>query len=305
MNRPIQTAPCWIEPGILPKNGLCVVGGEAKIGKTFNIFSGYAKALACQENLYENPEWIVPQACKVLVIEQELGEYILQKRVQAMYKNSNLKYYSDNLWAISKEPELKLDLALEKIKKQLDIIQPNVLILDPISNFHSGNENAAQEVEFLINQLKLLLRDYRELDLSIIFTHHFGKPPAAQFADEVDRLSPYAFRGSSKWYDAVDTAHTIIKTKTFNRKEGNDTFIGWQMKNRFTLRASECPPDFYTEFNKNNDQRVIFSHYQGQPAPGKTVKIYEQKPVKVIDSAAKQAVLAKPGEENLLLQNLD
>lgn len=289
----------------MPKNGICVVGGEAKIGKTFNIFSGYGKALACQENLYENPEWIVPQACRVLVIEQELGEYILQKRVQAMYANSNLAYYADNLWAISKEPELKLDIAIDKIREQIDKIQPNVLILDPISNFHSGNENAAQEVEFLINQLKKLLREYRELDLSVIFTHHFGKPPAAQFADDVDRLSPYAFRGSSKWYDAVDTAHTIIKTKTFQRKDDNENiYTGWQMKNRFTLRASECPADFYTSFNENNDQRVIFSHFHGQAAPGKKIKIYQQKPSRVTDSAAGLAIVGEPGATNLSLTDL-
>lgn len=284
---------------------MCIVGGEAKLGKTFNIFSGYAKALACQENLYGNPDWIVPAACKVLVIEQELGEYILQKRVQTMFANSNLKYYADNLWAISKEPELKLDSALDKIRKQIDIIEPNVLILDPISNFHAGNENAAQEVEALINQLKKLLREYRHLDLSIVFTHHFGKPPAAQFADDVDRLSPYTFRGSSKWYDAVDTAHTIIKTKTYNRKDDKgNSYLSWAMKNRFTLRASECPPDFYTKFNFDGDQRVLFERYEGQPAQGTALTKFKTKPIAVVDSAAGVKLEAESGQASLSLVDL-
>lgn len=289
----------------MPKNGICIVGGEAKIGKTFNIFSGYAKALACQENLFENTEWIVPAACKVLVIEQELGEYILQKRVQTMFANSNLAYYADNLWAISKEPELKLDTALDKIRKQLDKIQPNVLILDPISNFHSGNENAAQEVEALINQIKVLLREYIELDLSIVFTHHYGKPPSAQYADDVDRLSPYTFRGSSKWYDAVDTAHTIVKTKTYNKKDDKSKpYISWQMKNRFTLRASECPPDFYTKFNSDNDQRVIFERYEGQAATTVPINTFKARPTAVVDSAAGVKLAAVPGQSSLALVDL-
>jgi len=247
----------------------------------------------------------VPAACKVLVIEQELGEYILQKRIQTMFANSNLSYYADNLWAISKEPELKLDSALDKIRKQIDIIQPNVLILDPISNFHSGNENAAQEVEALINQLKKLLREYRELDMSIVFTHHFGKPPAAQYADEVDRLSPYTFRGSSKWYDAVDTAHTIIKTKTFNRKDDKgNSYISWAMKNRYTLRANECPPDFYTKFNFDGDQRVIFERYEGQPAQGTALTKFKSKPTAVVDSAAGVKLAAEFGQEKLQLVDL-
>jgi RecA-family ATPase len=289
----------------VPKNGLVVVGGEAKLGKTFTIFSGYAKALACQENLFENPDWPVPQAARVLAIEQELGPYILQKRVQTMFANSNLKYYAENLWAISKEPDLKLDAGFDLIRRQLDLIQPNILILDPIANFHTGNENAAQEVEALINQMKLLLREYRELDLSIIFTHHFGKPPAAQYADDVDRLSPYTFRGSSKWYDAVDTAHTIIKTKTYSRKDpGGNSFTGWQMKNRFTLRANECPDDFFTQFNFANDQRVIFERYQNQPAKGKMLTTFKAKPIRVVDSAAGVAVEASPGQEKLALVDL-
>ncbi|CAB4142735.1 AAA domain containing protein [uncultured Caudovirales phage] len=281
------------------------MGGEAKLGKTFTVFSGYAKALACQENLFNNPDWPVPQAARVLVIEQELGPYILQKRVQTMFAHSNLKYFAENLWAISKEPDLKLDTGFDLIRAQLDVIQPNILICDPIANFHTGNENAAQEVEALINQMKRLLREYRELDLSIVFTHHFGKPPAAQFADDVDRLSPYTFRGSSKWYDAVDTAHTIIKTKTYQRKDNDGTqFTGWQMKNRFTLRANECPDDFYTQFNWANDQRVIFERYQNQPAKGKPISTFKTHPVRVIDSAAAVAVEAKPGAENLSLLDL-
>ena len=222
-----------------------------------------------------------------------------------MFANSNLSYYAENLWAISKEPELKLDSALDKIRKQLDQIQPNVLILDPISNFHSGNENAAQEVEYLINQIKILLREYRELDLSVVFTHHFGKPPAAQFAADVDRLSPYTFRGSSKWYDAVDTAHTIVKTKTFNRKDdkGNQ-FLSWQMKNRFTLRASECPPDFYTKFNFDGDQRVLFERYEGQASPGAVLTKFKAKPIAVVDSAAGVKLAAVSGQDSLALVDL-
>lgn len=248
----------------------------------------------------------MPEPCKVLVIEQELGEYILQKRVQAIFQNSNLSYYRDNFWVISKEPDLKLDTAMDKIKKQLDIVQPNVLLLDPIANFHSGNENAAQEVEALINNLKQLIRTYKSLDLSIIFTHHFGKPPAANFADDVDRLSPYTFRGSSKWYDAVDTAHTIIKTRTFQRKDvkTGKTFTAWQMKNRFTLRASECPPDFYTVFNMDNDQCVKFEKYHGQSAPGKSITMFKPKPIAVVDSTAGVKVAETPGQQNLSLVDL-
>tara|TARA_R110000868_G_scaffold4119_13_gene25041 strand:- start:4924 stop:5787 length:864 start_codon:yes stop_codon:yes gene_type:complete len=285
---------------------MCIVGGEAKLGKTFNVFSGYAKALACGENLYENPDWIVPAPCKVLVMEQELGDYILQARTKPMFENSNLGYYADNLWVISKEPTLKLDTALDKIKKQIDLIQPNVLILDPISNFHVGNENAAQEVEALINQIKILLKTYKELDLSIIFTHHFGKPPNPQFADEIDRLSPYTFRGSSKWYDAVDTAHTIVKTKTINRVDvkTGDTFLSWQMKNRFTLRAAEAPKDFFTQFNFDNDLRVKFVRYEGQSAPGKAINTFSVKPTVVKDSAAGVAVVAAAGQPNLELRDL-
>jgi hypothetical protein len=45
--------------------------------------------------------------------------------------------------------------------------------------------------------------------MAVVMSHHFGKPPAPQFREDYDPLSPYNFRGASKWYDAPDTLVTF------------------------------------------------------------------------------------------------
>jgi AAA domain len=241
------------------------MGGEAKIGKTFNIFSGYAKALAFGTPLFNNPDWYVTRECRVLVIEQELGPYILKKRIEKIYEDSPIELFQNNLFYVSKEPKVTLDSGLSILRDIVDEIQPNVLILDPVSKFHAGNENDNTDMEKVIRGIEELKNRYVHNDLSVILTHHFGKPPIGDYAKDVDRLSPYSFRGAGKFFDSPDTIHTINRLREFTKKSpSGEQYKGWHMKNRIITRGNESPPDFYTNFNFNGDQNVLFERYEGE-----------------------------------------
>jgi hypothetical protein len=71
-----------------------------------------------------------------------------------------------------------------------------------------GNENDNSDVQKLVRHLKELMVKHADKDLSIVLSHHFGKPPRVT-DDEHDPLSPYNFRGASKWFDMADSLITF------------------------------------------------------------------------------------------------
>src|SRR5262245_66232791 len=66
--QPAAPAPGWIEPGLLPPQGILFVGGEPKVGKSL-LVSNLALALAAGKN---GVGFLVPAARRVLVCQFEL-----------------------------------------------------------------------------------------------------------------------------------------------------------------------------------------------------------------------------------------
>ena len=75
------------------------------------------------------------------------------------------------------------------------------------------------------------------------------------------------------------------------------------MKNRFTLRATEPPKDFYTKFNTDNDQCVKFDRYEGEASKSAPPLKMKKVPTKIIDRQAQAAIVAEPGQANLRLED--
>ena len=145
--REVEKVPSWIEPGILPKGGIMVLAGEAKIGKSL-ILGSLARSLATGEAPFLLDGLAVPASSRVLLIDQEVGEYGLQKRCAPMLQDLTPSTYADKLMYVTKDPELMLDkpAGLRKLWAYVDNAQPNVLILDPVGKMLSESENDAIEV---------------------------------------------------------------------------------------------------------------------------------------------------------------
>ena len=77
----------WVEPAISPKGGLLLFGGESKIGKSFLVLE-MMRALATGEDMFGNPQFVIPERAKVVLIEQELGDYILRGRAVEVFKEA-------------------------------------------------------------------------------------------------------------------------------------------------------------------------------------------------------------------------
>ena len=75
IEKPLPTAPCWIEPAVLPKGAKMLFGGHAKIGKSF-VMLELARSLALGKQPFAAPALRVPSPTKVLLLEQELGRLL-------------------------------------------------------------------------------------------------------------------------------------------------------------------------------------------------------------------------------------
>lgn len=281
IEKDLPPVPSYISPGVLPFGGQLVFGGHAKVGKSFLMLE-FARCLAAGEVPFGFPEFFCPFPVKVLLVEQELGEHGLRQRAAKLWnaeERHRLGRRMQNLFYISKIPELKLDTTLGRriLRDLCDDIKPNVLILDPIGRMHGYNENDAQEMAKMFGHLDELQKSQEDNNMALIFSHHFSKPRDERGG--FDPLDPYAFRGSSKFFDNPDTLVTLQRCAELSKPHQ-----AWSLKVRFTLRHAESPDDIILHVNERDDMRVRYvktvgGTYAGQKAlPRPIPKQIEAKP---------------------------
>ncbi len=230
-------------------------GGQAKTGKS-HVMLELARALSSADVPFGYPGFAVHNPARVLILEQELGPYGLQARARKVFAGHPVECLSENLWWSSKHPEMKFDSPEGRgvIARLVDQVRPNVLILDPISKFHSSDENSNTEVGRLLLNIDRLIADYRELELSVIISHHFGKPnrdPRWSW----DILDPYNFRGSSNWFGDMDTLATMARLPQMS----NCKHEAWRVRSRWIARHGEAPTkELIFTVNQLDDLRVRF-----------------------------------------------
>ena len=260
----VKRIPSWIEPGILPKGGIMVLAGEAKIGKSL-ILGSLARSLATGEAPFMLDGLQTPEIARVLLVDQEVGEYGLQKRCGPMLQDLDPLTYAENLMYVTKDPELMLDRAagIRTLWEYVESAQPNVLILDPVGKMLSESENDAIEVAKVFHTLERLQKDFRHLDLSIILSHHFMKPPrTARDREGFDPLDPYNMRGSGKWKDAPDTLVMVSRGDKLPCPHQ-----AWKIDMRILPRHAEEPPDLHLNVNEYKDFRVRIASVTKRIAP--------------------------------------
>jgi len=136
---------------------------------------------------------------------------------------------------VSSDPQYKLDTkkGVELFERDIEDYRPNIVALDPISKFHTGEENDNTTVARLADTLDRFVARYKQENLSFILSHHFRKPQMGE-GRVVDPLSPHNFRGAGRWFAEADTV------TTFHRPEPPSDTVrgtpGWRVRSRWTLR---------------------------------------------------------------------
>ena len=190
--------------GILPVRGKMILGGHPKANKSWvamNMAFDIAEGLPLFAAQYSNgtPVFPVTKPCKVLYIEQELGDIGTKDRMRGLLEARGLDPEGLQLWLKTKDMAMRVDTPEGRvaIAKEIDSVRPDVTFLDPMAKFHLSDENSAQHMGAVMRVGDRWIQDY---GTALVWVHHVGKESAEHPRRGGDRL-----RGSSAIFADTDT----------------------------------------------------------------------------------------------------
>jgi regulatory protein RepA len=215
LRREFPVQPYLIGRGILPVAAKMVIAGGPKGNKSF-IAMNMAMDLALGRDLfgayYKNgtPVFPVAKKCRVLYIEQEIGDVGLQERLKGVDgKPGLLTGASPELmeWFIkTRDTSMRLDVeeGRDLLYREVESVKPDVVILDPMTKFHLLDENSAQEMAVVGRVGDHFIE---KTGCSVVWIHHTSKPPSS--ALDTPRSGGDRLRGSSAIFADVDTVMLV------------------------------------------------------------------------------------------------
>lgn len=236
-----------ISCGLLNKGSLMILAGPPKSYKSF-IFNSFCYHLATGTPLFgvtkavrekeRTPTFLVNGSKRVLMLEQEIGEYDLQIRFRqllATLPSPERTLCLEKIFTHSCDHSMQLDTipGRDHIAKLIDSVSPDVVAFDPLIEFHTGDENSAQDMSRAMHGLDWLRERF---EFGSMISHHTAKPQK-----DSDRIGPDNLRGSSAIYGKGDT-FIMIRPSGKNIPKG-------QIRVDFTLRRGKPIHPLYLKVN--------------------------------------------------------
>ncbi len=200
--QPAAPPPGWIEPGLLPPQGILFIGGEPKVGKSL-LVANLALALAAGQ---DRAGFSVPVARRVLICQFELPVPQFVSRLAAMRRSLGAAA-DQNLLVDTRAAGhlLSAPQGLHHFLMAAREASAEVIVLDPLYSTHDQDENDTRSMAALCQSL-LRLRDASKAALIVV--HHVRKSIGR---DEIGR----AFRGSSALH-AVGDSYLLLARPSAN-----------------------------------------------------------------------------------------
>jgi len=195
--QPAAPSPGWIEPGLLPSQGILFVGGEPKVGKSL-LVANLALALAAGQ---PRAGFTVPAPRRVLVCQFELPVPQFVSRLAAMRRAMGAA--ADHNVLVDTRATghlLSAPRGLQHFLQAARQAAAEVIVLDPLYSTHDQDENDTRAMAALCQSL-LRLREASRAALIVV--HHVRKSISR---DEIGS----AFRGSSALH-AVGDSYLLLR----------------------------------------------------------------------------------------------
>lgn len=226
VSEPLPRVYYWVQR-ILPLGGCILLVGDVK---TFKSYLSMAIGYDCARGVPVLGRYSVPRPLTVLYVEAEVGPYELKER--GSYINVDPAVGGEMFKVISKDSNIQLDTqdGMATLVEAMTATQPDILILDPIVEFHSQNENLAVEMKKMLHPIRRIMN---RTNMGLILVHH-----TAKMSEYRQGNNPQSARGS---YFA-GMANTIINiTKPIPTKDD-------RIQLDITLRSSRKPPPIRLDF---------------------------------------------------------
>lgn len=219
----------FIEGGLLSRGDTMLIGADSKAGKSTFICGMIRQLISGGDVL----GFKVTRPLKVLYLQAELREKRLKERLFPTYAKIK-EELKDNLFVWSTRGIILFGKDQVAIESEIACVVPDIVVIDPMLNFHNYNENNAQEMGEFFRDLDKIKEDN---DIAIIMAHHFRKASQDKKA-KINLLE--SIRGSSAlrgW------AVTTIAMENRGESEYRDL--------AFDLRNSDEPIKRTIRYNKD------------------------------------------------------
>jgi hypothetical protein len=221
---------------VLTAGGILQLTGAGKIGKSMLLLN-LCYGLALGRDMLN---FKVDKARRVLYLNGENSPGTMQERLRCLrdyycIDHEEAELTRENLLFASTGLLLPKAEAVTEMRGNLAEIRPDVLVLDPLKNFYSGEENSADNMrDFMAAVRRFML----EFGLTVIIVHHTGK--------KQNDNDLYSGRGSSVLGDDAES------TASFRRDASE--------KNRFTLAVTGRNCDEFTlHLARQSDRWFLYS----------------------------------------------
>lgn len=160
----------WLIEGLWADRGVGILGGEAKLGKSW-LALDVAIAVAAGSMCLGRFE--VPRPGPVLLYAAEDALHVVRERLESISAAAGIMLADLPLHVIT-APRIRLDVARDRaeLRETIEEIAPRLLVLDPFIRLHSIDENVASEVSPLLAYLRQI---ERELSVAVLLVHHARK----------------------------------------------------------------------------------------------------------------------------------
>lgn len=209
-----RTTPDWVIQNLLKRRNKGFLIGQPKrackswllLNMAWDLSEG--KPLWGISHSKTGALFIPPRPLTVVYFSQEDAEDDIQDRMDLIIRAGRVT--NDRVFIVPKDLSLSVteDSGRKSVRAHLAGLpnKPDLILLDPMRRFHTGDENSSENMVKLWHNLDLLLEEF---DCSAFFAHHIIKPPTK--ADDVrDKTSPYNARGSGDIYGAGDCFAMVV-----------------------------------------------------------------------------------------------
>lgn len=187
--------------GILPAKSKAIISGPAKLGKS-RFLTGLLLGIATGQDVMG---FRIPTARPVLVLQSEVSERSLQKRLQKIRScfPCDADLLRRNLHFCNAPLKLTRPEHAAAIAQAVRDTGAEVVAVDPLYRYHTGDENSVRDLGLAFDPLDALIADY---GVAIVLCHHHGKQKTEGNASAT---TAHLNRGSSTISDWPDSLLTL------------------------------------------------------------------------------------------------
>ena len=263
----------WLIESVLAPKGIVMLLGPPASGKSL-LSLDLAYSLAYKEQWLDHLP--IKRNCNVLLLSGEGGAEVLSERAKARTQSQEERLPTGKMmrfWTEDRDENGGLCLSREKVAAIVGAIRQHgieVLIIDPLIEFHAGDENSQQEMGELIKVLREIIH---ATDVCVVVTHHTRK--GGRDTQPGDMLEG---RGSGVLVGAAETVLSLV------HKAGVDERHLFFSK----VRRGRKPEDIALQFEDDLVFRWVRDLDESDKRPARLGGNQKVKPDKLLDLVSRE-----------------